>query len=181
MINNCWIFYCNYLCSVKCALTKVELLNPDTYNVKYVGDKVVGAAASGGCHSTPNDKTSTIHLSHTESVENTVGMTIAKTNEANWGVTASVEIEASAKFLGSGTSVTAGLAVSAGGSVTWSSAKSTATTKGASTEADLSQAYKLPGAAAIFGHVRQYEFTGTGDLCSIRKNFNFIVFLYHLN
>lgn len=110
-----------------CTLNKIEILNPDLYQPTYEGTQIIGVVTSGSCIGTGSHS---ISLESVDTVEETLGIETSTTDELNYGVTASVEVEGSAKFLGFGASVTVGVAASVGGSHSWTRSESKDFTEG---------------------------------------------------
>lgn len=138
----------------KCQLNKIKVLEADSLQPTYEGTQVIGIVAAGGCIGSHSN---TITLSQVDSVEESVGIEIAKTNEINWEVSASVEFETSAKFLGSGATVSMGLEASVGGSVSYSHAESKFKTQSGSSGVEHSAEYSNPGAGLMMGEVSRFK------------------------
>ena len=145
----------NFLCYERCQLTKLEVLNPESYQPTYQGTQVIGVVSGGGCMGSAKH---TISMESVDSVEQSVGVEISESSELNWGISASVEVEASAKILGSGGSVTVGMSASAGGSHTWSKSETKDFSEGNSNGVAHQTSYTSPGAAILFGQVDRYKF-----------------------
>merc|ERR1711939_1174753 len=71
----------NYLCYERCQLTKLEVLNPDSYSPTYEGTQVIGVVSGGSCL---GEATHTISLESVDTVEESVGVEVSETNEINW-------------------------------------------------------------------------------------------------
>lgn len=121
----------------------------------YKGTQVIGIMAAGGCIGSHKN---TITLSQVDSVEESVGIEITNSREVNWGLSASVEVETSAGFLGSGVSVTVGYETSVGGSVSYSHAESKFMTSSGSSGVAHSAEYTNPGAGLMIGEVARFTF-----------------------
>ena len=144
------------LCSsyrMTCKLKKVTVIDNGQVNPTSTGTEIIGSQDGGSCS---GPATHTLTLTSADSVEESTTMELSRTDEINWSVTASVEIEASAKFLGSGGSVTAGISVGVGGahSITTTNSKSFST--GNEKVVGMSIQYTTPGAALIFGAVERF-------------------------
>ena len=90
-------------------------------------------------------------------MEESISLEVSREDEVNWAVTASVEVEASAKFLGSGTSVTMGMSLGAGGAVVLGSSETKETMTMNEKEHGQVTEFAVPGAGILFGIVDRYE------------------------
>lgn len=93
-----------------CKISKIQIIdNGDDATPD--GEEIVGVTTAGSCSTGSN----TLTLTNTKEVTEEVGVEISKSVEHNWQVSASVTVEASVKFLGSGGSVSATVETSFGG------------------------------------------------------------------
>ena len=136
-----------------CKLTNVQILDTGD-EAKFDGEELIGvttaASCSGGEH--------TLILQQSKSLTEDLTIGTTKSTEVNWQVSASVTVEASAKFLGTGGSVSATVGASVGGAVTWGSSREKTTGSTASTGSSVEITYKTPGAAMIVGFAKRYVF-----------------------
>jgi len=145
----------NYLCYERCQLTKLEILNPESYQPTYQGTQVIGVVSGGSCMGAADH---TISMESVDSVEESVGVEVSESDEINYGISVSVEVEASAKIFGSGGSVTVGASASVGGAHSWSRSETKDFSSGSSSGVGQETSYTSPGAAIMFGQVDRYKF-----------------------
>ena len=136
-----------------CKISKVNIIENGA-DATYDGEDIVGITAAGSC----NKGESELQLTHTKEVTEEVSLGISKSREFNWQVSASVTVEASAKFLGSGGSVSATVGYSVGGAVTYESSRTKSTSSGTSSGSAVTVKYSTPGGAMIVGFVKRYKF-----------------------
>ena len=145
----------NYLCSEKCKLDRIEVIDSKAYTAEWEGTQVIGSVTGGSCIGSSEHQ---ITLQYVDSVTETVGVEVSNTNEINWGISASVEVEASAKIFGTGVSVTVGLETSVGGAHSWSRSESKDFSHGSESGVGHATTYMSPGAGLMFGLVDKYKF-----------------------
>ena len=136
-----------------CKPTNVQILNTAD-DAKFDGEELIGVTTAASCSG--GEHKLILQQSKDLTEELTLGTT--KSTEVNWQVSASVTIEASAKFLGSGTSVSATVGFSAGGAVTWGSSREKTTGSTSTTGSGVEISYKTPGAAMVVGFAKRYVF-----------------------
>jgi len=139
----------------KCALQRVEIIDEDAkLEPRYTGTEVIGSQSSGSCYGPASHE---ISITQINGVEESISLEVSREDEVNWAVTASVEVEASAKFLGSGTSVTMGMSLGAGGAVVLGSSETKETMTMNEKEHGQVTEFAVPGAGILFGIVDRYE------------------------
>ena len=136
-----------------CKISKVNIID-NGVDATYDGEEIVGITGAGSCYKGESE----LQLTHTKEVTEEVSLGISKSVEFNWEVSASVTIEASAKFLGSGGSVSATAGYSFGGAVNYESSKTKSTSSGTSSGSAVTVKYFTPGGAMIVGFVKRYKF-----------------------
>ena len=136
-----------------CKISKVKIIDNGA-DATYEGEEIVGITAAGSCSKGESE----LQLTHTKEVTEEVSLGISKSLEFNWQVSASVTVEASAKFLGSGGSVSATVGYSVGGAVTYESSRTKSTSSGTSSGSAVTVKYFTPGGAMIVGFVKRYKF-----------------------
>ena len=136
-----------------CKISKVNIIDNGA-DATYEGEEIVGITAAGSCSKGESE----LQLTHTKEVTEEVSLGISKSLEFNWQVSASVTVEASAKFLGSGGSVSATVGYSVGGAVTYESSRTKSTSSGTSSGSAVTVKYFTPGGAMIVGFVKRYKF-----------------------
>ena len=138
----------------KCALKRVEIEDYGELEPQLTGTEIIGSQSSGSCYGPASHE---ISLTQVHAVEESFSLETWEESEINWEVSVSVEVEASAKFLGTGGSVTAGVSVGAGGGRTLGSAKTTETVNINEKEHGQVTEFEVPGAGILFGIVDRYE------------------------
>lgn len=139
----------------KCALTRMEILDEDAdLEPQYTGTEIIGSQSSGSCYGPASHE---IEITQIHGVEESLSLETSREDEVNWEVTASVEVEASAKFLGSGTSVTMGVSVGAGGARVLGSSETKEDVTINEKEHGQVTEFDVPGAGIVFGIVDRYE------------------------
>ena len=136
-----------------CKPTKVQILDTAD-DAKFDGEELIGVTTAASCSG--GEHTLILQQSKDLTEELTLGTT--KSTEVNWQVSASVTVEASAKFLGSGGSVSATVGYSVGGAITWENSKEKTTGSTSTTGSGVEISYKTPGAAMVVGFAKRYVF-----------------------
>lgn len=139
----------NYLCTERCRLVKVDVLNAQDVVPKNMGTRVVGVATAGTCTGGNGDQK--VILSHEKTEENSLAIEMGKSNEVNYALSTSVQVEASGTFLGTGVSVTLGLEHSFGYGHTWSTTNVTGSSTSDTSGSAYETVFSSPGAAMIVG------------------------------
>ncbi|KAL5259798.1 hypothetical protein ACHWQZ_G010042 [Mnemiopsis leidyi] len=137
-----------------CQLKRISVIDNGNLEPQYESTEIIGSQDGGSCW---GPSSHTLTLSSTDSVEESSTLEISETDEVNWGVSTSVQVEGSSKFLGSGVSVTVGVSVSAGGSHSITTTNSKSFSSGTEKLVGLSIGYTTPGAALVFGSVDRYK------------------------
>ena len=142
-----------WITGAKCKPSNVQIFDTDD-EAKFDGEELIGvttaASCSGGEH--------TLILQQSKDLTEDLTLGTTKSTEVNWQVSASVTVEASAKFLGSGGSVSATVGSSVGGAVSWESSREKTTGSTSTTGSSVEITYKTPGAAMIVGFAKRYVF-----------------------
>merc|ERR1712232_1539584 len=146
-----WIFQ-----DERCTFEKMEVLNSDSYNKPILqGTQVIGVVTSGSCIGKGPHK---INLESVDSVVETVGVTTSETNEVNYQITTSMEVDGSLKPFVLGGSVKVGVSTSVGGSHSWTTAESKDFSTGNNVGVGHSTFYDGPGVAMLIGTSDRYTF-----------------------
>ena len=138
----------------KCGLIRVEIEDTGDLEPQLTGTEIIGSQSSGSCYGPASHE---ISLTQVHAVEESFSLETFEEKEINWEVSVSVEVESSAKFLGSGASVTMGVSVGAGGARTMGTAKTTETVNINEKEHGQVTEFDVPGAGILFGIVDRYE------------------------
>ena len=99
----------------KCSIKKVEVLHDENFTKKLIGTKVIGSVAGASC----DTGMQSLILEHTESVTESMGISISKSEGYNWSVSKSLSVTTSATntIRGNSGTVTAGISASSGGTI----------------------------------------------------------------
>ena len=139
----------------KCALKRMEILDEDAdLEPRHTGTEVIGSQSSGSCYGPASHE---IAITQVHGVEESLSLETSREHEVNWDVTASVTVEASVKFLGSGTSVHMGVSVGAGGARVLGTSKTEEDVTINEKEHGQVTEFEVPGAGIVFGIVDRYE------------------------
>ena len=141
----------------KCTVKKIRVGSQGLLSPIYLGTEVIGANSGGSCS---GPSTANLGLTHLRQVTESTTLEFAESNENNWGVAVTVEVEAAAKVFGAGSSVTMGVSVSRGGSHTVSKSESTTKEVAHQSSATSTVNYPIPGAAIMFGVADKYKMDG---------------------
>ena len=136
-----------------CKISKIKIIDKGA-DATYDGEEIVGIVAAGSCSVGESE----LQLTNAVEVTEEVSLGISKSLEFNWQVSASVTVEASAKFLGSGGSVSATVGSSVGGGVTYESSRTKSTSKGTTSGSASTVQFSTPGGAMIVGFAKRYIF-----------------------
>ena len=103
----------NRILILDCVLTKIQILENNSDFIED-GVEIIGVQSAATCSSTKAE----VKLIHSNEVSESRSLEMENSMHINWGLSASVNVEASASFFGIGASVSAGFSVSTGGGVT---------------------------------------------------------------
>lgn len=142
----------------RCKVKKITVHDQGQLTPRLEDTEVVGSADGGSCYG-PSQKT--LIITSARSISESTTLEVSESNEVNWGTTVSVTVEASAEFLGSGSTVSFGVEVSSGGSRTVSQSESKTLEVGSESLVGMNDQFATPGAGIVFGLVEKYSIDGS--------------------
>ena len=138
----------------KCSIKRIELVDDGRFKPQLVGTKVIASNSAASCDGPGSHELS---IEYTESVEDSMTLEISESDEFNWSVTRLVEVEASAKIIGSVGTVTVGISAGVGGSYTATVTNSKSLYEGSEMVVGHPTTYTTPGGAIVYGIIDQHK------------------------
>ena len=138
----------------QCSVRKMEMLNTGVdLSPQYKGTEIIGSQSSGSCYGPAVHE---ISITQSNAIEESVAFEVSSSSEINWNIGASVEVETTAGFLGTGASMSMGVSASLGGAITVGSAEEEEVEHISGKELGQVTEFNVPGAGLLFGIVDRY-------------------------